>query len=361
VRRRATLALVTALRVVALALALVAQGCGGRSAGHGDESGVRAAGGDAGATQPPPGICATVHASGRRHFDGFVFAVDRSAGIASSWALLEGELLALFGSPVSAEMSIGLRFFPDSRPVTGCDSTQCDRDACAALLVPVAPLTDEPVPADQQQARLELAVAENTITKDGPVPGVALSGALAAAADATTDEQSTSVVLVTAGEADSCGVERVQLAADAYQATGTRTFVVAPASVSDFGGLDAIADAGGTEKAIRVGPPDGDRIADALVPIRGAAYTCSISTPDAPEGLSLKFAAALMQVTLDDGAPIFVPLVGGEAACGNERGWYYDDEGAPASIVFCPALCDELTQNRNSELVVSFPCEPPLR
>jgi len=52
-------------------------------------------------------------------------------------------------------------------------------------------------------------------------------------------------------------------------------------------------------------------------------------------------------------------MVTGEADCGNDFGWYYDDPGAPAVIVFCPALCEAVTANRDSKLEMSFPCKPP--
>jgi hypothetical protein len=188
---------------------------------------------------------------------------------------------------------------------------------------------------------------------------VALSGALAAAAAATTEVQSTSVVLVTAGEVDSCGVDLERTAADAYQATGSRTFVVAPTSVTDFRGLDAIAAAGGTAKAIRIGAPDGERLSDALVPIRAPAYSCSIPIPQAPDGAPLHFWGEAVQVSLDDGAPVVIPGFAVAADCGADFGWYLDAWYEPTSIVLCPALCDAVTQNRDSDILVSFSCNPP--
>jgi hypothetical protein len=306
----------------------------------------------------PPDVCAIVEAKGIRHVDGLVLAVDRSAGMEGSWGAVSQELLALFGAPRTADAALGLRFFPDSRPVIGCDATACNFDACAELLVPVAPLTADPASIDHQEDLLDRAVTQNTITHDAPPPGAALAGALIAAAAGTTTAQPTNAVLVTAGEADSCGVDLVRMAANVFQASGVQTFVVAPATLDDFSELDAIADAGGTNRAIRIGPPNGASLADVLLPIREVDYSCNLSIPDLSQDFPVNFDNATMQVALDMNAPFVVPSVAGEVDCGSDLGWYYDDPDMPASINFCPALCDEVAQNRNTDLVVSFGCRP---
>lgn len=201
---------------------------------------------------------------GTCHTEGLVVVVDRSAGMADAWDAISRELLELFGAPAAAGTSIGLRFFPDAQPVGGCDSFACSSHACATLLVPLAPVTNEPASTDTQEALLDAAVSANTITHDGPVPALALAGALATAATATTAKLSPSVVFVTAGEADACRGDSAQVAAMMLTATGTRTFVAAPATLSDFSELDAVARAGGTGQTLRIGGTDGESLVDVL-------------------------------------------------------------------------------------------------
>ena len=54
--------------------------------------------------------------------------------------------------------------------------------------------------------------------------------------------------------------------------------------------------------------------------------------------------------------PIYF-VAGGEAACGPNGGWYYDDPNAPTQIILCPASCTKAEASPDGKITVKFGCE----
>jgi hypothetical protein len=302
----------------------------------------------------PPDVCAEVEASSYRHVLDLVFAVDRSAAMASGWADATAALSAFFRDPAVTNVAVSLRFFPDDRPVAGCDAESCSMEACATPLVPLGEL--DTAPGDAQETRLEDAVAGTETSADAPPQVAAYRGAVAIARGITSEHESATIVLVTASLSSSCGRDLDQAIADTYAESGIPTYVVAPADAPDFDALDALADSGGTGKALRFGAPDESNPLYNLFPISGVAYACDLPVPNGPAAPPLDYYLAWMTVSLDGNAPFEVPRVMSQAHCQDAVAYFYDDNSNPESIGFCPALCEELTQNRDAHVKVSFPC-----
>ena len=74
--------------------------------------------------------------------------------------------------------------------------------------------------------------------------------------------------------------------------------------------------------------------------INNAAIACEIDIPEPPVGEMLDPNKVNVEYTPAGGTaqPLYnVP--GGEAACDNNGGWYYDDPQNPTQIILCPASC----------------------
>jgi hypothetical protein len=128
---------------------------------------------------------------------------------------------------------------------------------------------------------------------------------------------------------------------------------------SSLGVLNGIAAAGGTGQAFLIDTNANAQQAflDALNEIQGAALPCAYQIPDPPEGEDLDFNQVNVQYTPGDGGqPVIIGKVDGEAACGPNGGWYYDNPAAPAQILLCPATCDIVSADTDGVVDVVFGC-----
>lgn len=131
----------------------------------------------------------------------------------------------------------------------------------------------------------------------------------------------------------------VQVAADGL-AAGVRTFVIGLATPSDGGArddLDAIAEGGGTGRALIVSAEIVDELRAALTSVRldAGACTFNIGAGEADDDPS-----ARVRVELPTGERPYVPWRSSAAACDSAGGFYFDPPDAPRRVVLCPATCD---------------------
>jgi hypothetical protein len=299
-------------------------------------------------------VCAMVEARAYRRVLDLVFVVDRSAGMQAGWADASAALIAFFRDPSVRDTAISLRFFPDDRPVAGCDSMSCNEEACSTPLVPLAEL--DPAANDPQEAMLVAAVESTETTGESGPQLTAYQGAVAVARSAISDQHRVAIVLVTAGLSSGCGRSLQELVASTYAEDEIPTFVVAPPTSPELTALDSLAASGGSAKALRFGAPDESNPLFSLIPIRGDTYSCDIPVSQDPGIPPLDFYQAWMTVALDDDPPFEVPRVMTAADCRSDVGFYYDDNFQVELVEFCPALCEELSQNRDAVVTVTFPC-----
>jgi hypothetical protein len=129
--------------------------------------------------------------------------------------------------------------------------------------------------------------------------------------------------------------------------------------------LNRIADAGGTRQAYLVGDDDVQaNVLAALNGIRGdAVIPCKLEIPPPPSGDSLDYDAVNLFTAANDCNYETIFHVDERGACGDEGGWYYDDNAAPHTVELCPTSCDQVSRP-GSRLRFSVGCAtvgPPVR
>jgi hypothetical protein len=227
----------------------------------------------------------------------------------------------------------------------GCSKqTRCDVSYYATPAVPISN-------AASRTADIVASLA-NQVPEGLTPTGPALQGALQLAQSWATQHPDRQVVtvLATDGFPTECTPLQVpDIAQLAQTAAGgarpVRTFVVGVFSNADLAGngqanLDALARAGGTDKAIVVNTA-GDVTQDflrALQQIRDTTVSCEFALhADA----ALDFDQVNLAVSDATGTITQLLNVGDASACGSDQGWYYqrDSDGSPTQINVCPSTC----------------------
>ena len=144
-----------------------------------------------------------------------------------------------------------------------------------------------------------------------------------------------------------------ELASAASQSTRpVRTFVIGVFGNQDLGPdgqqrLDAIARAGGSERAIIVNTASNVAadFLEALTVIRSTAVSCDFQLDSSA---SLNFDRVNLQVTDTAGISTELVNVGDGSACSNDAGWYYvrDPAGVPVQLSVCPTTCETLRREQ---------------
>lgn len=221
-----------------------------------------------------------------------------------------------------------------------CEATGYERAA--------VPMRELPAGADAVLAALS-GLDPSGSTPTLPALGGAVLQAQRQAAEAP--DHNAIVVLATDGLPTACDPEiqsgdpavaianLVRVASDGL-AAGVRTFVIGLATPADGGArddLDAIADGGGTGRALIVSAEIVDELGAALTSVRldAGACTFSIAADDAVNDPS-----ARVRVALPSGERPYVPWRASAEACGAGGGFYFDPPDAPRRVVLCPATCD---------------------
>ena len=277
----------------------------------------------------------------------------------NKWKNTTKALTDFFKDQGSAGLRVALRFFPD----TGCDSPVCDVNVCSQPLVPLAPLSADPAPADTQEDKLVKAVASKD--PDGQTPMyVALGGAelWAAAHQKAHPAEKTVVVLVTDGDPNGCiqNVSQIaKLAAEAKSASGVLTYAVGLAG-SNMSTINAIAVAGGTTKGFFIG--NGNASAEllaALKAIQGSQVACTFQMPTmSTTGEKIDPTLVNVNYTPGDGsAAVTFGQVPKEGDCTPQKGgWYYDDPAKPTTVTLCPTTCSSVQADEKAKIEILLGC-----
>lgn len=311
--------------------------------------------------------------------------LDRSASMQNSgkWSAVTGALGSFVKLPGLSGISMGMGFFPTKPAVPMPDTCLSDADCgvygpCqAGLYTCSSSNAPDDSCVDTDYAKPVVGIA--------PLPGVAtaITSAMGAqrpeGASTPTDAAEhgaleyatqwarahprdiTIVVLATDGEPTNCESNTIQTVA-ARAAKGysgkppVKTFVIGVGS--SLGNLDAIANSGGTGKALIVSAGNaGHEFLDALDKIRGAVG-CRLEIPKPQNGKTPDYSQVNVTFTPDGGSQqIFKQSSTGKASgCQGNRKWYYDDPQNPTHIVLCPSSCN-LISNTKGETDVYVGCK----
>lgn len=294
------------------------------------------------------------------------------------WNEAKNAITAFVNSEASADIDIGLGYFP---PLA--NNAQCNGSTCAEPDVRVAPL---PGNASQIISSLERAMPTSNPALYTPTE-CALRGMTQFCKQymAENGEQCVAV-LASDGAPTRCNEDTgdlAEIAADAFANDGVLTFTLGM-SGADFDVLDSIAAAGGTDC-----DPSGARSAcdvtsgaeaflDALNGIRETIVVtetrtetvtevvttivdCEWGIPE-PKGGQV-FDPEKVNVTFSDGeaAPVSVGRVPSGAECGNfEGGWHFDDASNPRKVIACPDTCEVIQSATEARVDLAFGCETVL-
>ncbi|MCA9667104.1 MAG: hypothetical protein KC503_16010 [Myxococcales bacterium] len=93
-----------------------------------------------------------------------------------------------------------------------------------------------------------------------------------------------------------------------------------------------------------------DKLAQSVV--QNAKPPCSYNLPTPPDGKTIQ--PTQIRVTYEiNGQSIPIPRVDNEAACGNSRSFYYDNNQNPKLVNFCPATCSAM---QGGKIKIVFGC-----
>ncbi len=294
-------------------------------------------------------VCETIRETASRVPVNLLLTVDRSESMSdgqpiSKWEAMTRALEAFVDTPDSQQLRVGLRLWPAD---DGCNSEECDVDACSAPQVAVGPLTD-----DAQRKRLLDEVAGQGPAGETPM-SAALEGARAWASDVrqAVPKEQVAIALATDGMPNGCdeSIENISGIAATALADDVPTYVLGIEG-SRESDVDEIATAGGTEQAFLVGSDNAEAaLLEALLLIGGDVLSCSY---DFPMGEELDPARIRVLLEREDES-VRIPRVDDEAAC-DEGGFYLTEDGS--RITLCDVTCEEVRDVLEGEIDIAIGC-----
>jgi hypothetical protein len=296
--------------------------------------------------------CAATNAKATATPLDIIFVLDWSGSMqGDSWEGSTSALKDFLEAPESAGISAGMVYFPTIKP--DFDDT-CNHQLYAVLDVPVAELPGNAF-------ALTNSMPADAIGSPSPLYA-GLKGALQAAV-ARQDllpKHKVVVVMASDGGYNTCGVGITgisNLATSARQYNGVQTYVIAVQSSANinFDALQTIAISGGTNGLYDAS--DIDAFGEKMEEIRNDALGCDFNIPEAPGNVQLNYNEVNFIYTPGGmGTPITIPRADDLEDCGDQPGWYYDNNVMPTKILVCPASCETIRNDKEAEVDVAFGC-----
>lgn len=300
-----------------------------------------------------------------------VFMLDWSQGMqGASWAGTTEALQNFFLDPLSIGIQAGLIFMPTIKP----HDEQNDEESCNIDFFKVPDVPIGPLPANA----FDLINAMPAEAVGTPTPLYAgLAGALMVATARQDAYPTHKVIVVMTGDGDynvcgpggiNGGVYNINAiadwAAEALQYNGVRTFVIAVSGLpitcdgsneNCVERLQTIAEAGGT--GVIYDAQNIDDFSEQMVEIRKAVLGCEFEVPDPPNGEFIVPDEVNFTYTPGgDGSPITLPRADDLADCGDQPGWYFDNNMMPTKIIACPASCNTIQNDSLAAVAAEFGC-----
>lgn len=311
----------------------------GNGTGAGGENGL----GNGTATPPELEDCATSSAAAEPIPAFLVVMYDKSGSMDNDgkWDACKAAMKGFFSSNDSKGMNASLSFFPQGN--------NCNVGTFAAPSVAMTAL-----PSNTLGQRLD----QNN-PNGGTPTRPALEGAVQYAQQSQQGQGKDGkvvIVLVTDGQPNDCSSSVGSVSQVAQNAAATfPTYVIGVGSALQ--NLDAIAQAGGTNKAfiVNTGNPSQTQqeLTKALNDIRESALTCDYKIPPPPPGEELD--KGKVNVTYTPNGTTAAETLSYNQSCQGGTGWRYDDPNNPTRILMCDGSCTTI-KAKPGKVDVLFGC-----
>lgn len=300
--------------------------------------------------------CAAEHAKAEQLPLDLYLMVDRSGSMdGSPWVQQSSALNQFFNDPGSTGLYVAMRFFP-------LDDNCGPQDSACSGAKYVKPLVDWgqlPGLAPTLSQAINGTFANGCFTPTQEAIQGAMEGAKQR--QIAQPQHVVAAVIVSDGEpcCGDCPIEDAtgigNLAGNYFNGTPSiRTFAVYVAdAASDV--MSAIAQKGGTNTPYDATGGSASLLA-ALNAIRGSMLACEYKVP-VPEAGTVNPDQVEVEFTPSGATdPIKIPRKHGSGDCGNDPGWYYDDDANPTKLIFCPATCSMLQNDQDGKLDILLGC-----
>ncbi|WP_437562489.1 vWA domain-containing protein [Sorangium sp. So ce542] len=338
----------------------------GMTSGSGSSpSGPSGAGGSTGAGD----ACATHRASAELQPVYLAVAFDVSGSMGANdrpshskelkWDPVVAATKQFFADPASAGLTASLTFFPGAER----------RRMCSARTYSAPDVEMTPLPSDAfAEAIDDVTPGPDDDWRTGTPTAFVVEGTMSFVQQQRRENPGKyALVLVTDGYPQLCegsdSIEAVVEHVEEGRQDNIPTYVIGVANPPDDnpGNVDNLAEiaaAGGTGEAfiIETGNPDAtaSSFRAAIDQIRGAAVSCTIAIPPAPEGRTFDKQRVRVTYASGQGEPKALAY---DQECASGDAWRYDNPANPTQIELCEGACNAVQSDPEAALGVDFTCE----
>jgi Mg-chelatase subunit ChlD len=279
--------------------------------------------------------------------------LDHSLSMADSgkWAAATAAIAAFVEDPSTAGLAIGLQYLP-------LGNDDCTVGDYAKPAVPVRLLPGNASAIEASLARTQ---------PDGETPMVpALKGVMEYARALLIGDPTRTVAisLITDGQPEKCDPLIQDVAAVAASgASGNPpvlTFVTALEDDLFAQGLDTVAAAGGSGRAIRVSTPAtaAQQLVDSFTTLRETGRQCRFAVPTAGDAQPTAADITVSLRATSTSPPRDASYVASASACSGGDAFWVDDPTKPAWVTLCPASCARVHAAPATHVEVTAGCGP---
>ena len=271
------------------------------------------------------------------------------------WAAATAAIASFAEDPKTSGLAMGLQYLPHGNE-DDCVFGDYVRPAVPVRLLP------------GNVAAIEASLANTQ--PDGDTPMLpALQGVMEYARSLLIGDPTRTVVisLITDGQPDGCSAQLNDISLVAAVAAGgvatdppVLTFVTALEDDVFAQGLDTVAAAGGSGRAIRVSTPAtaAQQLVDSLTALRETARQCRFAVPPAGDAQPTAADIRVSVRATSTSPPQDVASVASASACGAADAYWLDDPARPAWVTLCPALCGHVHAAPATHIEVTAGCGP---